>query len=253
MNSRFVTRMIAIALGKQARQKARAETMLGADALREYVVATAMVERQPRKNLFLSATAEAGSVTAPVRIRNLSERGAMIDGPALPDVGSTFVLRRLEIAIGAQVVWNMNGRCGLRLDGTVSIDDWVAGVKQPERFGSLGQTRVDAIQAALRQGEELPADDCLLVSDDSTAEQIDSRIAAELALVRSMLNAVADELTEDMDVLMRHEQALQNFDVATQIIEHLASVVSSADRKSAVAAVPMHDLRNRLRGTLSLK
>ena len=86
--------------------------------------------RSPRKNLLLSATIEAGHLKAPVRIRNLSETGAMLDGAALPDVGTSFTLRRLEIEIGATVVWASSGRCGVAFDGKVSVEDWVAGVRQ---------------------------------------------------------------------------------------------------------------------------
>ena len=59
--------------------------------------------REPRKNLLLAASVEAGQLVAPVRIRNMSEYGAMIDGPALPEVGSTLVLRRLQVSVPAQV------------------------------------------------------------------------------------------------------------------------------------------------------
>ncbi|HWU72845.1 MAG TPA: hypothetical protein VN137_05135, partial [Sphingomonas sp.] len=43
--------------------------------------------RAPRKNLLLTATIRSQGVTAPVRIRNLSEKGAMVDGQALPEPG----------------------------------------------------------------------------------------------------------------------------------------------------------------------
>src|SRR5690606_32539453 len=65
-----------------------------------------MTPRAPRKNVMLAASISASTVSAPVRIRNLSEAGAMIDGPALPDAGSTLMLNRLELSVTAVVVWN---------------------------------------------------------------------------------------------------------------------------------------------------
>ena len=212
-----------------------------------------MIERKPRKNLFLSATAEAAGVNAPVRIRNLSEDGALIDGPALPEVGSTFVLRRQDVSVRATVVWNEGGRCGLRFSAIISIDDWVAGVPTAVRTGSLGQTRVDAIQAAIRGGREVPPSAGFAVPPAPSVDELPARIAQELAMVKHMLHAVADHLTDDVEVLARHAEALQNFDVATQIIEHLGEVLGSTDQAGTVARLPMHDLRNRLLGVPAIK
>lgn len=104
----------------------------------------------------LAATIAAGPVSAPVRIRNLSEAGAMIDGPALPDAGSTLTLNRLELSVAGTVIWNRGGRCGLRLASTVAVDDWIAGVRSTAHPTSLGQMRIDKIQAAIRGGAVLP-------------------------------------------------------------------------------------------------
>ncbi len=61
--------------------------------------------RAPRTNLPLSATIEAGALKAPVRIRNMSANGAMLDGAALPPVGAALTLRRADLDIGATVIW----------------------------------------------------------------------------------------------------------------------------------------------------
>ncbi|HWU95368.1 MAG TPA: hypothetical protein VN029_07205, partial [Sphingomonas sp.] len=51
-------------------------------------------ERAPRKNLFLAAAIEAEALKVAVRIRNLYEGGAMLDGSVLPRAGTALVLRR---------------------------------------------------------------------------------------------------------------------------------------------------------------
>ena len=79
--------------------------------------------RAPRKNLLLAATIEAGALKAPVRIRNLSEGGAMLEGAVLPDIGTAFMLRRLDIEIGGTVIWRESGRCGVEFDGPVEVLD----------------------------------------------------------------------------------------------------------------------------------
>lgn len=208
-------------------------------------------QRPARKNMMLAATIAAGTVCAPVRIRNLSETGAMIDGAALPETGSTLTLTRLQLSIAATVVWNREGRCGLRLHAPVTVDDWIAGVRSRSANTSLGQLRVDQIQSAIRSGAALPPEmppppTCVSV------EPIEQRIAAELARVKRMLDAISEELTDDVDVLMRHERAMQSFDIAATIVQTLAAVMAAEDRASAVAAVDMHDLRSRLSGQPTL-
>src|SRR5207244_4552334 len=95
--------------------------------------------RLPRKNLLLSATIEAGTLNAPVRIRNLSESGAMLDGTALPESGVRLVLRRSAIEVPATAIWRTGGRCGIKFDDTaVSVDEWVSGTRAPSFNGHFG-------------------------------------------------------------------------------------------------------------------
>ena len=211
-----------------------------------------MIPRPPRKNVMLAATISASMLTAPVRIRNLSEAGAMIDGPALPDRGSTLTLNRLEMSIAATVIWKREGRCGLALSGPIMVEDWIAGVCKTPGHGSLGQLRVDQIQEAIRNGAALPLETEPPAPNPADADPIERRIAAELARVKRMLDEVSEELTDDIDILTRHQQAVQNFDIAAMIVESLAAVMAADDRASAVAAVQMHDLRGRLSGQPTL-
>jgi hypothetical protein len=200
----------------------------------------------------LAATIAGGDVCAPVRIRNMSDAGAMIEGPALPEPGSTLMLTRLELSVGATVIWNKDGRCGLQLSGRITVDDWIAGVRPATCRASLGQMRVDQIQAAVRSGAALPTACDVSTPPEVDSEPADRRIAAELANVKQMLDAIGEQLMDDVDVLTRHAQALQSFDIATAIIESLAAVMLADERESAIALVPMHDLRSRLSGRLTL-
>jgi hypothetical protein len=206
--------------------------------------------RPPRKNVMLAATISAGSASAPVRIRNLSELGAMIDGPSLPGAGATLTLNRLALSIGATVVWNRGGRCGLTLGCPIVVDDWIAGASSTA--GRAGQFRVDQLQSAIRSGAALPAETRTPAPHPADIQPVERSIAAELGRVKRMLDKVTDELTDDVDVLMRHERAMQTFDIAAQIVAELAVVLAADDRQAAVGAVQMHDLRSRLSGRHTL-
>jgi hypothetical protein len=208
--------------------------------------------RPPRKNVMLAGSISSGAAQAPVRIRNLSELGAMIDGPSLPTPGCTLTLNRLALSIRATVVWTCGGRCGLRLDGVIVVDDWIAGAITNPARAAAAQFRVDQIQSAVRSGAVLPAETRAPAVNPADIQPVERSVAAELCRVRRMLDAVTEELSDDVDVLGRHERAMQNFDIAAQIIAELAVVLAADDREAAVGAVHMHDLRSRLSGRLTL-
>jgi len=199
----------------------------------------------PRKNVLLSATIEAGKLKVPVRIRTLSESGAMLDGVALPDLGTRLTLRRLQVEIGGTVMWSEAGRCDIAFDGLVSVEDWVAGSCLPQRFVKPGQARVDEIQFALRNGDALPAEPPP-PSVPVPVGELEQHIAAEIEMVRRLMETVGDELSEDPALLMRYAEALQRFDFGCQILAHLAAVLSAPDRAAAVAGITMEELRARL-------
>lgn len=202
--------------------------------------------RRPRKNLLLAASIEAGALRVAVRIRNLSETGAMLDGTALPDPGTTFTLRRADIAMSATVVWISAGRCGIRFDdATISVDEWVAGAKVPSFNGQFGQARVDAIQIAVRTGAALP-ETAPKPTVGLSQGDLETRVTEEIIHVRRLLDELGEGLVEDPNVLQRHMQALQNLDRASQILEHLGTVLSAPNRLAAADAVVMQDLRERL-------
>ena len=208
----------------------------------------ALPERAPRKNLMLSASIESETLDAPVRIRNLSETGAMIDGAALPVVGSRVVLHRAELSAAATVVWREGGRCGLRFEQVAaSVDEWVAGKREAQGYAlPAGQARVDAIQRAVRSGAALPHEPAAATGAGLSATQLEARIAEEIGAVQRLIDGLDEELAEDPVVLQRHMEAIQALDRASQILTHLAAVLGAEDRLAAARAVTMQELRERL-------
>jgi len=201
--------------------------------------------RPQRKNLMLSATIECGGTRAPVRIRNLSETGAMLDGATLPNPGVSLTLLRAEITVGATVIWREGGRCGVHFDSVAAtVDEWVTGKRPPTFDGKQGQARVDAIQGAVRAGATLPVEPPVAGTLD--AAEIERRVAEEITHVQRLIDALGEELIEDPVMLQRHMRLLQNLDRASQILEHLGKVLGASDRLAAAHDVAMQDLRERL-------
>ena len=77
-------------------------------------------------------------------------------------------------------------------------------------------------------------------------QELSLRLAGELEHVRQMLDQMGEELSADLDVLMRHGVSLQTVDIAGQILGHIANIVRSDDSNAAVERIGMCELRARL-------
>ena len=156
---------------------------------------------ETRSNVFLSASLVTNSSTLPVRIRNLSPHGALLDGRELPVAGSSVRLVRGGLTVSGQVAWQADDWAGIGFDEQIEIDQWV------RRVGHAGQQRVDSVVAALRRKETplenrraatLPS----LAALSSELDQICERLACtpemtvELAEVLLRLDAVAQVLRQ---------------------------------------------------------
>ena len=202
-----------------------------------------MPPRAPRTKLLLAATVEDAIGRSAVRIRDLSEGGALLEGARLPAVGERLTLSRADLAMPATVAWRTGERCGIRFERAISVAQWAAGLRVASASHE-GQARVDAIQAAVRAGTP-PAPAPAPPPDTATGE-LAHRLAEEIDYVARLLETMGDALVDEPAVLHRHPQTLQGFDLATQILRHLAAVLAADDRAAAIAAIGMADLRARL-------
>ncbi|HEV2044918.1 MAG TPA: hypothetical protein VGR05_09590 [Sphingomicrobium sp.] len=114
------------------------------------------------------------------------------------------------------------------------------------------QQRCDAIQADYRADPESrpsirlanpPAIDPALIP---TEDQLRLRLAEEIEYARRLLNAMGDDLSADVGVVMRHMVALQSIDIVGQLLGHIAAVTRSSVPERAVERIGMGDLKARL-------
>jgi hypothetical protein len=99
-----------------------------------------------RSNVFLTANLRADAGSFVVRVRNISERGAMVDGIELPTKGSAVRFDRASLSIGGTVVWHAGNVRGIRFDTEIDVEQWV------KRIGHVGQQSVDRAVQALKAG-----------------------------------------------------------------------------------------------------
>jgi hypothetical protein len=207
----------------------------------------------PRTNLLLAATAEVGGRSLPVRIRNLSETGALVEGTGLPDAGMKLVLARGELHVAAVVAWAAGGRRGVKFDGPTPVHEWTGGAK-PKPLDCTGlrdQRRVDAIQAEARAdaafGRALRSPDSAPAPSLAAIAGLDAKLAHELGYVQRLLENLGDELISDLFLVQRHGQSLQSLDLVSQILGHVATVLMADDKAGVVEEIGMEDLRARLK------
>ncbi|UIJ47102.1 PilZ domain-containing protein [Sphingomonas cannabina] len=201
--------------------------------------------RAPRAALFLAASIEGGGTRSTVRIRNLSETGALLEGPAFPPVGTIITLTRQELQVEAKVVWIAAPRCGVEFRGRIFVLDWIAGKRGAT---PAGQARVDAIQTAARIGTPLAELAETSRNSEYVQEGLDERLAREVSYVRRLLEDVSSQLIRDPAILNRHAPMLQNFDIADQMLGHLARVLIAPDREAAIRAIGIAEMQSRLLG-----
>jgi hypothetical protein len=101
---------------------------------------------------------------------------------------------------------------------------------------------------SIRRHDAPPLDPALV----PTENELKLRLAEELDYARRMLDAMGDELSADMAVVMRHGVALQTVDIVGQMLGHIANVTRSAAPELAVDKIGMCELKARLtrRGTV---
>ncbi len=146
-----------------------------------------------RSNVFLAATLVMAGGSLAVRVRNISARGALIDGPQLPPVGAVVDLTRGSLVAHGTIAWHSDNHCGIEFDADIDVDCWT------RRVGHSGQDRVDDMVAQVQQppapgavspGPAARADSLAAISADLT--EVCERLAARPDLVK----ACAAELQE---------------------------------------------------------
>jgi hypothetical protein len=95
---------------------------------------------------------------------------------------------------------------------------------------------------SIRRQDAPPIDPALVPTDD----ELRVRLAEELDYARRMLDAMGDELSADLGVVMRHAVSLQTIDIVGQMLGHIAAVTRSSSPERAVERIGMCELKARL-------
>jgi hypothetical protein len=86
-----------------------------------------------RSPVYLAAAVEIAGVPQPVKLRNLSEEGALIEGERLPLEGTTTFFERNELRLKSRVVWVQGRYAGIAFARTLRQEEVLRHVPQPRQ------------------------------------------------------------------------------------------------------------------------
>jgi hypothetical protein len=183
--------------------------------------------------MFLAAVLRAGTHQAAVKVRNMSQRGAMLESPLTPPPGTkVYVMRGVLLAEGI-ITWRSNERCGVRFLSEVSVKQWLAVPPTAQ------QLRVDEKVSLATAGEPAAAFGKL----GSGAPQNEEQLAHYLGEVVKLLEDLEDDLASSVETAARHGVKIQNLDIGMQIIRAVALELTSPRDRESIGTASLQSLR----------
>lgn len=175
----------------------------------------------PRASIYVAAALYCDGISAPVKIRNISSTGALVEGAVIPSLGALVQLVRGPLIVHGLVVWGTEGQCGLKFSGCVDVQQWSSIPSNGE------QQRVDEVVRLVRAGAvPLPVPPLVRLGEPDEIADCEPQISGDLRRACDLLDNLGEILASDLDIVMKHGTALQNLDIAMQVIAAVEAIVS---------------------------
>lgn len=174
---------------------------------------------EARSNIFVMAALYAdGRAVTPVRLRNISRTGALVEAASLPPPGSVVRLTRASLSASGILLWVRGSKGGIQFESPVALGEWL-----PQGRRGFGQQFVDELFHQKRLGG-------VRVIEGGTGG-----LADELLGLRTMLERAAEDLALDGMVATRHLTSLQGIDTVGQALAKLAAELALQSSASSAA------------------
>lgn len=174
-----------------------------------------------RVSIYLAATLFGDGSSSPVKIRNMSATGALVEGAVVPDVGAAVRLVRGRLIASGIVTWAAENRFGLKFSRRIDVQQWRANPANSE------QQRVDEIVRLVKAGAvPLPVPPLAQTSLPDEVPNAATDLSQELRCALELLDNLGCILASDSALVMRHGPALQNLDIAMQVIAAVEAIIA---------------------------
>ena len=84
-----------------------------------------------RSNVLMAASLELSGTSLPVKLRNLSSEGALVEGAKLPVEGAAIQFRKGELSVAGRVAWVKGGRAGISFSHNLEPEQVLRHVPAP--------------------------------------------------------------------------------------------------------------------------
>ena len=190
-----------------------------------------------RASLYLAAALYCDGTSSPVKIRNISTTGALLEGATIPAEGSLVQLVRGGLIVHGLVAWASDCRCGLKFSGSVDVQQWRASPSNSE------QQRVDEIVRLVKAGAvPLPVPPLSQIAEPAQVRETSADLSADLRRASKLLEVLGGVLASDPELVMQHGTALQNLDIAMQVIAAVEAIIAG-DSDLEIDATKLPGLR----------
>jgi hypothetical protein len=89
--------------------------------------------RSRRSNVLLAASIESGGATLDVKLRNLSEQGALIVAESLPVEGSEVVFCRNDLRVRSRIAWVHGKNAGIAFHVPLEPQEVLRNIPKPRK------------------------------------------------------------------------------------------------------------------------
>ena len=172
--------------------------------------------RDKRTHLFLVATLYVQGASFPVRVRNLSASGGLIEAPNPPSAGSKIVLRRGSLQAPGTVAWATKGQAGISFASVLNVSSWLP-IIPPSRQRDVEQLVFGIKHGKLENESSQPLEQPASVTPFST-------VVAGLECLQQGLTDLADKLAHDVILVATHPE-VQYLDEAVQRIGKIVQII----------------------------
>ena len=165
--------------------------------------------KHPRTHLFVAATIYSDKGAVPVRIRNMSPSGALIECADIPEPGVAVNLKRGSLQASGEIAWKVDQKAGVAFSTPVHVANWMSRQRAPH------QATVDAIVSDFNT-ERLGG------GSGQTASVLPaiSSMETQLLELRGDLAQLGNSLISDADLIANHPE-IQMLDVSVQRVDRM--------------------------------
>jgi hypothetical protein len=84
-----------------------------------------------RSNVLMAASLELSGTSLPVKLRNLSADGALVEGDKLPVEGAAFLFRKGDLSVAGKVAWAKTRHAGISFSAKLEPEQVLRHVPAP--------------------------------------------------------------------------------------------------------------------------